>query len=54
MSPMVFWLWFGAVILVLGGLIAAWPTGGGGVRDRVRARTSARVAQDLGRAPATS
>ena len=53
-SPMVFWLWIGAVILVLGGLIAAWPTGGGGVRDRVRARTAARVARDLGRAPAPS
>jgi cytochrome c-type biogenesis protein CcmF len=52
-SPMVFWLWIGALILVLGGLIAAWPTGGGGLRDRVRARTTARVARELGRAPAT-
>ena len=49
-SPMVLWLWVGAVILVLGGLIAAWPSGGGGVRDRVRARTTARVARELGHA----
>ena len=53
-SPMVFWLWIGALILVAGGLTAAWPSGGGGVRDRVRSSTSARVARDLGRAPATS
>ena len=51
-SPMVFWLWFGAVVLVLGGLIAAWPTGGG-LSGRARARVSARVARDV-RAPATS
>lgn len=50
-SPMVFWLWTGTWIFVIGGLIAAWP--GGGLRDRARARTTARVAQELGRAPAT-
>jgi len=48
-SPIVFWIWIGALIVFLGGLIAAWPAVGG-VRDRVRARQAARVAQDLGRA----
>ncbi|MSW96363.1 MAG: heme lyase CcmF/NrfE family subunit, partial [Actinobacteria bacterium] len=43
-SPMVAWLWIGAIITFLGGLIAIWPEPGT-VRGRVRARYAARVAQ---------
>jgi len=48
-SPLVMWLWLGALIVLFGGLIAIWPPPGA-VRRRVRARYLARVAQDLGRA----
>lgn len=48
-SPMVFWIWIGSLIVLIGALVAAWPAVGA-VRDRVRARQSARVAVDLGRA----
>jgi cytochrome c-type biogenesis protein CcmF len=48
-SPMVQWIWAGALIVFAGGLIALWPAPGA-VRGRARARLSARVAQDLGRA----
>ncbi|MCU0258569.1 MAG: cytochrome c biogenesis protein CcsA [Solirubrobacteraceae bacterium] len=48
-SPMVFWIWVGAAIVFLGGIIAIWPAPGS-VRGRVRARYAARVARDLGRA----
>ncbi len=48
-SPMVFWIWMGSLLVFIGGLVAAWPSVGA-VRDRVRARQAVRVAQDLGRA----
>lgn len=48
-SPMVFWVWIGSLIVFFGGLVAAWPSLGA-VRDLVRARYAARVAQDLERA----
>ena len=48
-SPMVGWIWFGSLIVFAGGLVALWPAPGA-VRGRMRARLSARVAQDLGRA----
>ncbi|MBJ7342725.1 MAG: heme lyase CcmF/NrfE family subunit, partial [Solirubrobacteraceae bacterium] len=48
-SPMVFWIWIGSIIVIIGAVIAAWPAVGA-VRDRVRARQAARVAVDLGRA----
>jgi cytochrome c-type biogenesis protein CcmF len=48
-SPLVLWLWLGALVVLFGGLIAIWPPPGS-VRGRVRARYLARVAQDLGRA----
>jgi len=47
-SPLVMWLWIGALIVFAGGLTAIWPTGG--ATARVRARYFARVAQELGRA----
>jgi cytochrome c-type biogenesis protein CcmF len=47
-SPVVTWIWIGAILMALGALIAIWPTRGG--RDRgERARNAARVAQELGR-----
>jgi cytochrome c-type biogenesis protein CcmF len=46
-SPLVMWLWLGALIVFAGGLVAIWPSGAPG---RVRARYLARVAQELGRA----
>jgi cytochrome c-type biogenesis protein CcmF len=48
-SPLVTWMWIGAIIVFLGGLIALWPTPSGAPR-RVRAAYAARVARELGRA----
>jgi cytochrome c-type biogenesis protein CcmF len=46
-SPLVTWLWLGALVVVAGGLIALWPAGDP-ARRRVRAGYAARVAQELG------
>jgi len=48
-SPLVTWIWLGAIVVFLGGLIALWP-GSDAARGRVAARYAARVAEDLGRA----
>lgn len=48
-SPMVWWIWIGAIITFGGGLIAMWPAPDG-VRRRARGRYAARVAKELGRA----
>jgi cytochrome c-type biogenesis protein CcmF len=48
-SPLVSWIWIGALIVFLGGLIAIWPAPSGAAR-RVRATYAARVARELGRA----
>ena len=48
-SPLVTWIWLGAIVVFLGGLIALWP-GSDAARRRVTARYAARVAEDLGRA----
>ncbi|EHN10138.1 Cytochrome c heme lyase subunit CcmF [Patulibacter medicamentivorans] len=50
-SPLVTWIWIGALLAGLGGLLAIWPAPDLQTR-RVRARHAARVARDLGRAPA--
>ncbi len=50
-SPLVTWIWLGALIVVGGALIAIWPTGAG-ARRRATAGYTARVAQELGRARA--
>ena len=50
-SPLVTWIWLGAIIVFLGGLIAMWPGERDALRRRAQARYAARVAQDLGRAP---
>lgn len=49
-SPLVSWLWIGAIIAFLGGLIAVWPGGPDLATRRVKAGYAARVARDLGRA----
>ena len=48
-SPMVTWIWLGAIVVFLGGLIALWPAPDA-ARRRASARAAVRVAQDLGRA----
>jgi cytochrome c-type biogenesis protein CcmF len=48
-SPLVTWIWLGAIVTFLGGLIALWPAPDA-ARRRATARAAARVAQDLGRA----
>ena len=48
-SPLVSWIWIGALIVFLGGLIALWPPARRAPRP-VKARYAARVAQELGRA----
>jgi cytochrome c-type biogenesis protein CcmF len=45
-SPLVTWIWLGAVIILLGGLIAAWPSPRGMARA-VRARYAARVGREV-------
>jgi len=50
-SPLVTWIWLGALIVFFGGLIAMWPGERDAMRRRVRAAYAARVARDLGRAP---
>jgi cytochrome c-type biogenesis protein CcmF len=48
-SPMVSWIWIGALVTFFGGLLALWPAPDA-ARRRATARAAARVAQDLGRA----
>ena len=48
-SPLVSWIWIGALIVFAGGLIALWPQARRAPRP-VAARYAARVAQELGRA----
>ena len=48
-SPLVSWIWIGGGIILLGALIAAWPTPEARVR-RVRSLYRARVGRELSRA----
>ena len=48
-SPLVSWIWIGGGIILLGALIAAWPTPEARVR-RVRSLYKARVGKELSRA----
>jgi cytochrome c-type biogenesis protein CcmF len=48
-SPLVSWIWIGALIVFAGGLTALWPPARRAPRP-VAARYAARVAQELGRA----
>jgi cytochrome c-type biogenesis protein CcmF len=49
-SPMVTWIWIGAIVVFLGGLTALWPAPDS-ARRTARARAAAQVARDL-RVPA--
>jgi cytochrome c-type biogenesis protein CcmF len=51
-SPMVTWIWLGALVSVLGGLVALWPGRPDLPQRQVTARYAARVARELGRARA--
>jgi cytochrome c-type biogenesis protein CcmF len=48
-SPLVTWIWLGALIVFAGGLICLWPVPEA-ARSRARAGYAARVARELGRA----
>jgi cytochrome c-type biogenesis protein CcmF len=48
-SPLVSWLWLGALIVFVGGLITIWPAPVGAPR-RVGAAQAAKLARELGRA----
>ena len=48
-SPMVMWIWIGALVAIGGALIALWPAPDA-ARRRATANLKARVAQDLSRA----
>jgi cytochrome c-type biogenesis protein CcmF len=48
-SPLVAWIWIGGGILLLGGLVAAWPAPGAAER-RLRSLYAARVGRELSRA----
>ena len=50
-SPLVTWIWLGAIIVFLGGLIAIWPGERDPLRRRAQARYAARIAKELGRMP---
>jgi cytochrome c-type biogenesis protein CcmF len=50
-SPLVMWVWIGAIIVVGGGLVAMWPAPDA-ARRRARAGAAARVAEELGRTKA--
>jgi cytochrome c-type biogenesis protein CcmF len=45
-SPLVTWIWLGAITVFLGALIAMWP-GGDAPQRRVNARYTARLAKEL-------
>jgi cytochrome c-type biogenesis protein CcmF len=36
LNPLVWWLWFGGVVLVIGGVVTMWPGGGGPTRASLR------------------
>jgi cytochrome c-type biogenesis protein CcmF len=50
-SPLVTWIWLGAIVILLGGIIALWPPPGGAT-SRVRSRYLARVGRESA-APST-
>jgi cytochrome c-type biogenesis protein CcmF len=36
LNPLVWWLWFGGFVMVIGGAITVWPGGGGPTRASLR------------------
>lgn len=49
-SPLIMWIWIGALVVFLGALVAIWPPPAA-VRRRVPARYRARLARDLAARP---
>jgi cytochrome c-type biogenesis protein CcmF len=47
-SPLVTWIWLGALVVFAGGLIALWPAPAGS--RRLASTYAARVARELSRA----
>ncbi len=47
-SPLATWIWIGAIVTFLGGLLALWPAPAA-ARRRVTAGYAARVARELAR-----
>ena len=46
MNPLVWWVWYGGMVLVVGGIIAMWPGGGGPTAaSRRRAEPAGYVAE---------
>ena len=45
-NPLVWWVWFGGLVLVFGGILTMWP-GGGGIADT--AAHPGRLRGDAGR-----
>ncbi|MFI5208028.1 MAG: heme lyase CcmF/NrfE family subunit [Gemmatimonadales bacterium] len=46
MNPLVWWVWYGGMVLVIGGIIAMWPAGGGeAAASRRRAEPAGYVAE---------
>ena len=48
-SPLVTWVWLGALVVFLGGLISLWPAPAS-IRRRVTSAYAARLGRELGRA----
>ena len=48
-NPLVWWVWFGGIVLVIGGLITMWPGGGGPVAPN--RKVAATVAQPASAQP---
>ena len=48
-SPLVTWIWLGALVVIAGALIALWPAPAA-VRARVRSAATQRLAREPGRA----
>src|SRR5207237_99918 len=42
-NPLVWWVWYGGVVLVLGGLVVMWPGGGSPALKRVQAGYAVRL-----------
>ncbi len=49
MNPLVWWVWYGGMVLALGGIVAMWPAGvRAGASLRPRAEPAGYVAQVTG------
>src|SRR5256885_5382354 len=46
-NPLVWWVWYGGMIVALGGLIVMWPGGGSPAVKRSQAGDAGRVVEDV-------